>query len=78
MNDNSQIPLPEDPTARAELIKVMNRDRAVMKAAESRDDYRRLLNYSLGDTEDFLRITSRDPFYDRSSNVKPYKSGDWL
>lgn len=40
-------------------------------------DYRRLLNIMDADTEEFLRQTSVDPFYERAGRTITYLSGGW-
>ena len=81
-HDNSKIPLPEDPVLREKIQRIMSIEQTVFDIGTSRKhfkkDYRFQLSYAMAETEDFLRETSRDPYYQKSNSINYYAPGGWL
>jgi len=77
---NDQIPAAKNPEHQSLLDQIKEREQAAHNVASTnKNDFRSLLNYSLADTEDFLRATSPDPYYDRGAVAKQYyPEGGWL
>jgi hypothetical protein len=76
---NDRIPPAENPEHQNLLDFIRDKEIAAYRAASSnKSDYKNMLTYSMADTEDFLKATSKDPYYDRGSRPVYYEGGGWL
>lgn len=66
--------MPANPEERQRMQKIIDLSRQAEHISENHQDYRHMLTESMAETEDFLRDTSRDRFY----NFGHYRPGDWL
>jgi hypothetical protein len=75
--DTKRIVPPMDPETRKLYDEIARRD-SDLNNCKNPADFRKLLNYVNDATDEFLRRTSRDPFYHRPDNSIHYKPGDWI
>lgn len=83
-DDSSKIVPPADPDQRRLYDRIAQEEARLIASLQSKRvsknarDYRYFLNYTMDATDDFLRETSRDPFYQRPDHRVSYEPGGWL
>lgn len=70
--------MPADLEERQRMERIIELNRQAERISENRQDYRYMLSESMAETEDFLRDTSRDRFYNRYSSIRPQSRAGWL
>ena len=77
VDDSSRIVPPVDPERRKFYDEITRREKDLYEC-KSPNDYRKLLNYVNDATDEFLRFTSKDPYYNRPDNRVYYEPGGWI